>query len=125
MKYTVLVVEDEFEQRRAIVERVKWENAGFGLCYNRYDLEMKLTAQNGREYIYKLPEFDNRKIMSQSTSTEQLFVSLGDDIASGSYSMSFRLSESVGERLNIIKLGIKNDFLDDDGFYRISEVKVK
>lgn len=104
---------------------LKWENAGFGLCYNRYDLEMKLTAQNGREYIYKLPEFDNRKIMSQSTSTEQLFVSLGDDIASGSYSMSFRLSESVGERLNIIKLGIKNDFLDDDGFYRISEVKVK
>lgn len=42
MKYTVLVVEDEFEQRRAIVERVKWENAGF---------EVVGEAENGIEAL--------------------------------------------------------------------------
>lgn len=29
MRYTVLVVEDEYEQRRALVEKVNWEAAGF------------------------------------------------------------------------------------------------
>lgn len=29
MDYTVLVVEDEFEQRRALIERVNWDAAGF------------------------------------------------------------------------------------------------
>lgn len=29
MNYTVLVVEDEFEQRRAVIERVNWQAAGF------------------------------------------------------------------------------------------------
>ena len=29
MKYTVLVVEDERDQRRALIERVDWESAGF------------------------------------------------------------------------------------------------
>ena len=29
MKYTVLVVEDEQNQRRALIEKVRWEDAGF------------------------------------------------------------------------------------------------
>ena len=29
MKYTVLVVEDEYEQRRALIEMVDWAATGF------------------------------------------------------------------------------------------------
>lgn len=29
MNYTVLVVEDEENQRRALIDRVQWEKAGF------------------------------------------------------------------------------------------------
>ena len=42
MKYTVLIVEDEFEQRRAIIERVNWEAAGF---------EVIGEAENGVEAL--------------------------------------------------------------------------
>ena len=42
MKYTVLVVEDEYEQRRAIIERVNWEAAGF---------EVIGEAENGVEAL--------------------------------------------------------------------------
>ena len=42
MKYTVLVVEDEFEQRRAIIERVDWQSAGF---------EVVGEAENGVEAL--------------------------------------------------------------------------
>ena len=42
MKYTVLVVEDEFEQRRAIIERVNWDAAGF---------EVVGEAENGVEAL--------------------------------------------------------------------------
>lgn len=104
---------------------MKWENAGFGLCYNKYDLEMKLTAESGKEYVFSLSEFDNRKIMSQSTRKERLFALLDENMESGIYTVSFRLSETVDGKLNTIKMGIKKEFLDCDGFYRISEIKVK
>lgn len=42
MKYTVLVVEDEYDQRRAIIERVDWEAAGF---------EVIGEAENGVEAL--------------------------------------------------------------------------
>ena len=42
MKYTVLVVEDEYEQRRAVIERVNWEAAGF---------EVVGEAENGRDAL--------------------------------------------------------------------------
>ena len=42
MKYTVLVVEDEQNQRRAIVERVDWSSAGF---------EVIGEAENGAEAL--------------------------------------------------------------------------
>ena len=42
MKYTVLVVEDERDQRRALIERVDWESAGF---------EVAGEAENGFEAL--------------------------------------------------------------------------
>ena len=42
MNYTVLVVEDEYEQRRALIERVEWEKAGF---------EVIGEAENGVEAL--------------------------------------------------------------------------
>ena len=45
MKYTVLVVEDEENQRRALLERVKWEEAGFTVVGE---------AENGAEALDKV-----------------------------------------------------------------------
>lgn len=104
--------------------KMKWENAGFGLCYNKYDLDMKLTAKDGTEYIYRLSEFDNRKIMNESTSEDVLYALLSDDMKSGEYDMSFRLSETIGNELTVIKLGIKSNFKDDDGFYKLSTLEI-
>ncbi|MEE1161781.1 MAG: response regulator, partial [Acutalibacteraceae bacterium] len=42
MKYTVLVVDDEQEQRLALTERVDWESAGF---------EVVGEAENGVEAL--------------------------------------------------------------------------
>ena len=42
MNYTVLVVDDETDQRRALVERVEWQKAGF---------EVVGEAENGIEAI--------------------------------------------------------------------------
>ena len=42
MKYTVLVVDDEFELRRALIEKVDWQSAGF---------EVIGEAENGIEAL--------------------------------------------------------------------------
>ena len=42
MKYTVLVVEDEHDQRRALIEHVDWASAGF---------EVIGEAENGVEAL--------------------------------------------------------------------------
>lgn len=49
MKYTVLVVEDEINQRRALVERVEWEKAGF---------EVIGQAENGAEALDKVEQLE-------------------------------------------------------------------
>ena len=49
LKYTVLVVEDEINQRRALVERVEWEKAGF---------EVIGQAENGAEALDKVEQLE-------------------------------------------------------------------
>lgn len=49
MKYTVLVVEDEINQRRALIERVEWEKAGF---------EVIGQAENGAEALDKVEQLE-------------------------------------------------------------------
>lgn len=45
MNYTVLVVEDEENQRRALIDRVQWEKAGFTVVGE---------AENGAEALDKV-----------------------------------------------------------------------
>lgn len=49
LKYTVLVVEDEINQRRALIERVEWEKAGF---------EVIGQAENGAEALDKVEQLE-------------------------------------------------------------------
>ncbi len=49
LKYTVLVVEDEMNQRRALIERVEWEKAGF---------EVIGQAENGAEALDKVEQLE-------------------------------------------------------------------
>ena len=77
MKYTVLVVEDEFEQRRAIIERVDWQSAGF---------EVVGEAENGVEALdlietlepdliltdIKMPRMDGFDLLHNMRHTESL-----------------------------------------------------
>jgi len=97
----------------------EWENAGYGLCYTKYELEVKLSC-NDKSYICKAKGFDNTKFMNESVSYTEVFADLPEDMAEGRYDIKIRVSE--GE--TPIKLGIKAEFMDDDGFYRLSEVDV-
>lgn len=55
MKYTVLVVDDETEQRHALVERVEWEKAGF---------EVVGEAENGIEALDLIETLEPDLIMT-------------------------------------------------------------
>ena len=55
MKYTVLVVDDEQEQRLALIERVDWESAGF---------EVVGEAENGVEALDVLESLEPDLILT-------------------------------------------------------------
>lgn len=55
MNYTVLVVEDEYEQRRALIERVNWGGAGF---------EVIGEAENGVEALDLVESMEPDLIMT-------------------------------------------------------------
>jgi len=97
----------------------EWENKGYGLCYNKYELDVKLSNDSG-EYIFTAENFDNRKFMNESVTKQSLFVRLSDDVKPGEYSISIRMREGDLP----VKLGIKRDYLDCDGFYAISGITV-
>lgn len=100
------------------------ENRGWGLCYNKYNLEFKLSDEHGKEYIYPMPEFDNRRILNETAVTEYFFIELDNDMADGRYKISVRLSEKICDKIVPIELALKQSSADKDGFYALSDISI-
>ena len=96
-----------------------WENAGYGLCYTKYNLEVKLSNENN-SYVCKASGFDNTKFMNESVTSIVTWIDLPENMAGGEYDISVRVVE--GELP--IKLGIKKEYTDNEGFYKLSSVEI-
>lgn len=96
-----------------------WENAGYGLCYTKYDLEIKLSNENN-SYVCKASGFDNTKFLNESVTSIVTWIDLPENMAGGEYDISVRVVE--GELP--IKLGIKKEYTDNEGFYKLSSVEI-
>ena len=92
MNYTVLVVEDEHDQRRALIERVKWNDAGF---------EVIGEAENGVEAIDLVETLEPDLIITDGGKGQM---------------------NAVKEALNELNLNIPIAGLAKDGKHRTSEL---
>ena len=62
----------------------------------------------------------NRKFKNESITCVGTWIDLPDNIPSGEYDISIRVVEGKLP----IKLGIKKDYMDEEGFYKLSAVEV-
>lgn len=98
------------------------ENMGFAQSYHKYTLEAKLTSlENGSEYVFASDSFDNRLIEADSKAQAKICASLPENAQAGKYTVSVRMREND----TVIKLALKEEYEDRDGFYLLSEVLVK
>lgn len=97
----------------------EWENKGYGLCYTRYSLEIKLS-KGDKSYICTAKGFDNTKFMNESVTQIATSVTLPENMPAGCYDLSIRVVEDKTP----IKLGIKKEYMDNDGFYKLSKVDI-
>lgn len=103
---------------------IEWENCGFAPCYTKFLLELKYSsAETNNEYIFAVPEFDNRKFLEGHKYCERYFLRLPDDISAGKYIVSLRLTDTSDERR--VLLAIKKEQMDKDGFYALAEICVR
>jgi len=97
------------------------ENMGFARCYYKYTLYYKFKNKNsGKEYIFADPDFDNRLINHQQALSFRSTVSLPDDMKTGEYTISVKISEKDVP----IKLALKEETKEQDGYYGLSEITV-
>ena len=68
----------------------------------------------------KASGFDNRKFKNESITSVETWIDLPDNMPSGEYDISIRVVEGKLP----IKLGIKKDYMDEEGFYKLSAVEV-
>lgn len=95
---------------------ITFENGGFGLCYHRYALDVRLKNETS-EVIIEAEGFDSRAVKDISRQT--LSINVPENLAEGQYKLSVRMREND----TVIRLGIKNH--KEDGFYELCEVLVE
>ena len=94
---------------------------GFSKAYYRYDLEFKFTSkETGCTFVFKDENFDNTLILDGEKKSFRTLVSIPDDIKPGKYTLSLRITE----KRNPIKLAIKEELKENDGYYKVSEVTI-
>ena len=98
---------------------MEWENKGYGLCYTPYALEFRFSNSRA-SYQCLACDFDNMAFMSESVTPVPVWVELPGGMPAGVYDVSVRVVEGDLP----IKLGIKAEYMDSDGFYKLSQITI-
>jgi len=100
----------------------EWENRGFAPCYTKYEMKLKFR-NNDYEYICAIPEFDNTEFMEDQKYIKRYLTRIPKDMPAGIYDISVGIFEAATN--TSINLAIKNEYKDQDGFYRISQIEIR
>ena len=99
--------------------KVYIRNNGFSKCYHQYDLQLRLTDSEGNSYRLNTKYPDSTRWEGDKTFEEVFRVSYAD-IPAGEYHVELALLE--GE--TPIKLALKQELLQPDGYYRLAQIRV-
>lgn len=118
-----------------------WENRGVAPCYYKYNLYLKLTGEDGTKEIIHLREADNRRWVMNESREEIYSFRPSANLKPGKYAVSIGLFEPEEENPKLpegytaperhpfpgrpIKLGIIRERLEEDGFYRFTEIDIQ
>ncbi len=101
---------------------IVWENRGVAPAYHPYRLKLRL--QGAQTVDFDL-EAGNRRWLPAPAGpfTERYPASAPADLKPGSYTLGFKLrAETAGRD---VRLALRKDLLDADGFYRLGAVEVR
>jgi hypothetical protein len=117
-----------------------WENRVVAPCYYKYDLYMKLTAEDGTKELLHLTEADNRRWVMNESREEVYSFRPSARLKPGKYTVSVGLFEPEEENPKLpegytapakhpfpgrpIKLAIVPGRMEEDGFYRLTEMDI-
>ena len=98
---------------------IRIRNKGFAKCYHQYDLKLRLTDKNGRQYPLNTKYPDSTKWPAEQLSTEILRLEYRE-VPPGEYDLELGLFEAQTP----IRLGLKQELLLADGYYRLCKLSV-
>lgn len=98
----------------------KWINRGVARAYHRYSLSVRLEGENG-SFTAEAKNSDNRKWLPYQTTGEVVSVSMPKPVPSGAYKLKIRLDCTENGRSVPIKIALKKELLDSNGYYTVAE----
>lgn len=101
-----------------------WLNRGFAPAYNRFNLKMRLINKDtGYTYEQNLDDVDNRRWMPGEISEERICVDL-QGLPLGIYELKVLLYEENDSRCTAIKLGVKDQYIDEAEYNFLTLIRI-
>lgn len=94
-------------------------NNGFSKCYHQYDLKLRLRDAQGNTYALNDRYPDSTRWEPEQTCEEVLRLSYRN-VPPGTYQVEIGLFEGEAP----IRLAVKQEYLQPDGYYRLTEIQV-
>jgi len=101
------------------IGKIYIRNNGFSKCYHQYDLKLRLQDNSGNTYPLNDQYPDSTRWLPEQN-TEEVFRLNYRNVPPGEYAVEVGLFE--GDRP--IKLAVKSDYRQPDGYYRLTRIQV-
>lgn len=101
------------------IGKVCIRNNGFSKCYHQYDLKLRLQDAQGNTYALN-DRYPDSTRWERETTIEEVFRLHYSNVPPGTYHVEIGLFE--GE--TPIRLAVKQEYLQPDGYYRLTELRV-
>ncbi len=106
--------------------KLTWENHGVAPAYKRYILRLKLTNKSTDEnYYLDLKESNNLYWKPGRIVGENYKLNLSQNIKPDIYDIQIGLFEDFNGKETNIELAVKNDRMDEEGFFKMGEIFLK
>jgi len=105
--------------------KITWLNKGVAPAYTSYELSFRFESENPKNSFSLLPiSSGNKNWLPGINKTEGYKFNIPLNTKTGMYTLKFKLTEQSESQLNPISIGVKESYVDENGFVEIGKVKI-
>jgi hypothetical protein len=103
---------------------IVWLNKGVAPAYDDFNLVLRFESENPKNTFDVSINSGNKAWLPGLSKTEQYNIDIPSKAGKGIYNLKFRLAEQIGAKSQPIHIGVKESFIDEEGFIVIGSITI-